>query len=256
MDLLAAIDLRGGEAVRLVQGDFGREQGYGDPVDLARRFVKGGARWLHVVDLDAARTGEPVNREVVLEIAARAGVPVQAGGGVRAAVDVDELLGAGVGRVVLGTAALEDPDLAVDLAERHPGRVALGLDYRRRDDGALEAASRGWTAGSGRTVSELLERVGAAALGAVVVTAIERDGTLAGPDLDGLADVLSLTGLPVVASGGVGSAADLRALAALGVAPATPDGPVRRLAGAVVGKALVDGRVELGEAIAACATSG
>ncbi len=253
MDLLAAIDVRGGAAVRLVQGDFGREQAYGDPVELARRFVEAGARWLHVVDLDAARTGEPANRSVVVEIAAHAGVPVQSGGGVRRAADVDELLAAGVARVVLGTAALEDPGLAVALATAHPGRVALGLDYRRRDDGSLEAASRGWTVGSGHTVAELLERLGAAPLGAVVLTAIERDGTLGGPDLDGLARVLGLTELPVVASGGVGSAADLEALAAL----RGPAGHVdRRLSGVVVGKALVDGRVQLEEAIAACATSG
>jgi len=256
MDLLAAIDLRGGAAVRLVQGDFGREQGYGDPVALASRLVDAGARWLHVVDLDAARTGEPVNRAVVLDIAARATVPVQSGGGVRSAADVDELLGAGVARVVLGTAALEDPDLAGELATGHPDRVALGLDYRRRDDGSLEAAARGWTTGSGRTVAELLDHLAGAPLGAVVVTAIERDGTLAGPDLDGLAGVLGLTALPVVASGGVGSADDLRALAGLRVAAPPAGGPVRRLAGVVVGKALVDGRVGVEEAIAACATPG
>ena len=255
MELLAAIDLRGATAVRLVQGDFGREERYGDPLDLARRFVEGGRAWLHVVDLDAARTGKPANRPIVVEIAARAGVPVQTGGGVRSPDDVDELLGAGVARVVLGTAALEDPDLAVGLAARHPGRVALGLDYRRRADGALEAASRGWTAGSGRTVAELLGRVDRSDLAAVVVTAIERDGTLSGPDLDGLAAVLGLTALPVLASGGVGSVADLGALARLEV-EGGPGLPARRLAGVVVGKALVDGRVRLDEGIAACATSG
>jgi phosphoribosylformimino-5-aminoimidazole carboxamide ribotide isomerase len=251
VELLPAIDLIGGSAVRLVQGDFARQQGYGDPKDLARRFVAGGARWLHVVDLDAARSGRPVHRDLVVALAAEAGVPLQTGGGVRTADDVAELLWAGVARVVLGTAALEDPGLAVRCARRHPGQVALGLDYRRRADGSLEAASRGWEVGSGRTVDELLAAVAGEELGAVVVTAIERDGTLAGPDLEGLVAVLEATEVPVVASGGVGDLADVEALAAL-VAP----GSGRRLAGAVVGRALVDGRLDLEEAIAACAPSG
>lgn len=258
MDLFPAIDLRDGGAVRLVQGDFDRQSDYGDPLALARSFVEQGARWLHVVDLDGARTGEPVNRPTVTAIAAAAhaaGVRVQTGGGVRTAADVDELLAAGVDRVVLGTAALADPALAVALARRHPGAVAVGLDYRRRDDGQLEAASRGWLEGSGRTVDEVLAALDGAPLGAVVVTAIERDGTLAGPDVDGLSRVLRSTALPVVASGGVGQADDLRSLAALTVAVAAEDGP-RRLTGAIVGKALVDGRVTMEEALAACVPSG
>ncbi len=249
MELLPAIDLRGGSAVRLTQGDFDREQGYGDPMALALDFVARGARWLHVVDLDAARTGEPVNRPLVVAIARAAGVPVETGGGVRTEADVAELLEAGVARVVLGTAALEDPGLAMSCAARYPGRVALGLDYRRDDDGRLVAAVRGWLEGSGRTVAEVLEEVGGAPIGAVVVTAIERDGTLAGPDLEGLAAVLATTDLPVVASGGVGSAQDLVVLSQL-------ESSGRRLDGAIVGKALVDGRTTVEEALAACATSG
>jgi phosphoribosylformimino-5-aminoimidazole carboxamide ribotide isomerase len=246
MELLPAIDLLDGQAVRLVQGDFDRAHPYGDPRALARDFVARGARWLHVVDLEAARQGRPVHRALVTELAAEAGVPVQTGGGVRTLDDVDELLAAGLARVVLGTAALERPALAVEAAARHPGRVALGLDYRRRPDGRLEAASHGWAAGSGRIVEDLLAEVAGAPLGAVVVTAIARDGTLEGPDLDGLAGVLDATELAVVASGG-----DLRALAGL-------RGPAsgRRLEGAVVGKALVDGRLSVEEGLAACAPSG
>jgi phosphoribosylformimino-5-aminoimidazole carboxamide ribotide isomerase len=254
MELLAAIDLRDGGAVRLVQGDFDRQSDYGDPHELARRFVAGGAQWLHLVDLDAARTGQPVNRPVIRAIAAEAGaagVRVQTGGGVRTAEDVEELLGAGVARVVLGTAALEDPALATGCACRHPGAVAVGLDYRRRPDGALEAAARGWLEGSGRTVAELLGELEGAPLGAVVVTAIERDGTLAGPDLAGLAEVLAATGMPVVASGGVGSAGDLKALVDL-----RSPGSGRGVVGAVVGKALVDGRLSMEEGLAACEPSG
>jgi phosphoribosylformimino-5-aminoimidazole carboxamide ribotide isomerase len=251
MELLPAIDLREGRAVRLVQGDFEREQRYGDPFEMAARFVAAGARWLHVVDLDAALTGEPANRTIVIEIAARAGVPVQTGGGVRSDRDVDELLDAGVARVVLGTAALEAPEFTRQVAHRHPQRVAIGLDYRRRPEGTLETAARGWVESSGHTVASVLDALGDVPLGAAVVTAIERDGTLEGPDVDGLAEVLDATAVPVVASGGVGSLADLAALAAL-----RSPRQGRVLAGAVVGKALADGRLDPGEALAACATSG
>ncbi len=252
MELLAAIDLVAGEAVRLVQGDFGRQTDYGDPAEVARRYMDGGARWLHLVDLDAARTGDPSNRPVVARLAAAAGargVRVQAGGGVRSADDVAELLAAGVERVVLGTAAVEDPALAADCARRHPGSVAVGLDYRRADDGSLVAASRGWLESSGRTVADALGALEGAPLAALVVTAIDRDGTLRGPDLDGLVAVLDTTATPVVASGGVSSIEDLRALAERRAAGG------RRLEGVVVGRALLDGRIELEEAIAACAPS-
>ncbi len=251
MELLAAVDLRGGRAVRLTQGDFDRQDDHGDPVAVATRFVAGGARWLHVVDLDAARLGVPVQRETVVAIARQAGVPVQTGGGVRGPADVDELLAAGLARVVLGTAALDDPGLLRRCAERHPGRVALGLDYRRGATGTLEAAARGWVQGSGRTVGEMLEAAADVPLGAVVATGIAHDGTLAGPDLPGLAEVLAVTALPVVASGGVGTLEDLAALAAL-----RDRRSGRALAGVVVGKALVENRFSVAEGVSACAASG
>jgi phosphoribosylformimino-5-aminoimidazole carboxamide ribotide isomerase len=252
MELLPAIDLVAGEAVRLLKGDFGQQTDYGDPTEVARRYIDGGARWLHLVDLDAARTGNPLNRGLVAELAAAAGtrgVRVQSGGGVRTPYDIDELLAGGVDRVVLGTAALEDPGLAAECARANPGSVAVGLDYRRADDGSLVAASRGWLKSSGRTVVEALRALEGSPLAAVVVTAIDRDGTLSGPDLDGLVEVLDATRTPVIASGGVATAQDLRALAAL----RSPGGG--RLAGAIVGRALLDGRIELEEAIAACAPS-
>lgn len=254
MELYPAVDLRDGGAVRLVQGDFDRQQTYGDPLALAERLLAAGARWLHVVDLDAARTGSPANRPVVLsltELAARHGAQVQTGGGVRSEEDVEALLAAGLGRVVLGTAAVADPSLAVRCAQRFPGRVALGLDYRRRADGTLEPAVRGWLEGSEATVRSVLDQVAGAPLGALVVTAIERDGTLAGPDLDGLRAVLGWTDIEVVASGGVGSLEDLHALASL---RGGADG--RALLGAIAGKALADGRIDPGEAVKACAASG
>ncbi|HTZ08051.1 MAG TPA: HisA/HisF-related TIM barrel protein [Acidimicrobiales bacterium] len=245
MELLPAIDLIDGGAVRLVQGDFGRVRTYGDPLALARRYVEGGAGWIHVVDLDAARTGRPRNRDAVLAIVGQGGARVQVGGGVRTEADATALLEAGVGRVVLGTVAVEQPEVVQRLAAAHPGRVAVGLDHRLGG----EVAVRGWEQGSGVHVGEQLGRLAGLALGAVVITAIDRDGTLRGPDLDSLGQALAATDLPVVASGGIGGLADLRALAALAV-----EG--RTLAGAIAGTALVEGAMSVEEAIAACAPSG
>jgi len=254
MDLYPAIDIRDGEAVRLTQGDFDRQTGYGDPVELALAFVAGGAPWLHVVDLDAAR----LDRDARRRGDGQHGRPVdrlaRAGGGVRTLADVDALLDGGIARVVLGTAAIDDPQLVRAATAAHPGRVALGLDYRTTGDGRAEVAVRGWEQGSGRSVGELLDEVTGAGLTAVIVTAIERDGMLTGPDLDGLHAVLASTEVPVIASGGVGSVADVEALAAL--AATAPDGTARRLAGAITGKALVDGRLTVAEGVAACARFG
>jgi phosphoribosylformimino-5-aminoimidazole carboxamide ribotide isomerase len=243
MDLYPAIDLRGGRCVRLWQGDYGRETVYGtDPVAVARAFAAAGVRWLHVVDLDAARTGAPENRDAVAAIARAVGpdVSVQAGGGVRDHAAAEALWSAGVTRVVLGTAAVESPTLVRDLAKE--GAVAVGLDVR-----GGEVALRGWTEGSGRGIADVLDGLGDAGVAAVVVTEIGRDGTLAGPDLELFATVLESTGgIDVVASGGVGTLADLEALASLSAGG-------RRLAGVVVGKALHDGVFTVGEAVAACA---
>ena len=237
-DLYPAIDLREGRCVRLYQGDYGRETVYGDdPVAQARAFAAGGARWIHVVDLDAARTGEPVNRAAIAAIAAAVDVPVQSGGGVRDDAAADALLSSGVRRVVVGTAALDDPDWVRRLAARHPGRVAVGLDARGRD-----VAVRGWVEGSGRDLLEVARAFDDAGVAALIVTEIGRDGTLEGPALDQLSDVLAATRLDVVASGGVGSLDDLRALAGLRSAG-------RRLAGAIVGRALYEGAFPLSDAV-------
>jgi phosphoribosylformimino-5-aminoimidazole carboxamide ribotide isomerase len=251
MDLLPAIDLRGGTAVRLTQGDFGREVRYGDPAALAARYIAAGARWIHVVDLDAARTGVPHERAALGEIvrlAADASVNVEAGGGIRTEDDAAALLGSGVARVVLGTAALDDPALAARWARRWPGRVAVGLDYRVGPDGVAEAQAQGWLAGSGRALTDLLALWEGEPIGAVVATAVARDGMLSGPDLAGLRALLGATSLPVVASGGVSGAEDLAALARL-------EASGRALAGAIVGKAIVEGRLSVEEGLAACAVS-
>lgn len=251
MELLPAIDLRAGRAVRLTQGDFEREERYGDPAALAASYIEGGARWIHVVDLDAARTGVPHERAVVagiVRLAAAARVNVEFGGGIRSEDDAEAVLESGVARVVLGTAALEDPALAGRCARRWPERVAVGLDYRVGADGVAEAQAQGWLAGSGRAVTELLELWAHEPIGAVVATSVARDGMLEGPDLAGLQALLEATALPVVASGGVSTLADLAALAGLAAGG-------RRLAGAIVGKAIVEGRLSVEEGVAACAAS-
>jgi phosphoribosylformimino-5-aminoimidazole carboxamide ribotide isomerase len=233
MDLYPSIDIRAGRVVRLFQGRYDQETVYGDdPLAVARSYEAAGAPWVHVVDLDAAR-GDGSNRDLVVAVAAAVKTPVQVGGGVRDA----SLLDAGVARVVLGSAAVDDPDLVARLANEHPGRIAVGLDHR---DG--EVMVRGWEETSGATVPELVDSFAQAGVAAFVVTNIAGDGTLQGPDTAGLRRLVTSTSVPVVASGGVGSLDDLRALAAI-------DG----LAGVIVGKALYVGRFTVEEAIAACA---
>jgi phosphoribosylformimino-5-aminoimidazole carboxamide ribotide isomerase len=242
MDLYPAIDLRGGKVVQLIQGDFDRERIHGDdPVAVAQAFVAAGAPWIHTVDLDAARTGEPINRHLIAAIAAAVAVPVQAGGGVRSADAAAALADVGVARVVMGTAALEDPDLVAEIAARQP--VALGLDVQGR-----EVAVRGWAEGSGVEWTEVLRRLAASGAEAVVVTQIQVEGLMGGPDLEGLAEVLAATDFDVIASGGVGQLADLLALDSVEAAG-------RRLAGAIVGTAIYEGRVDVAEAVAALARS-
>jgi phosphoribosylformimino-5-aminoimidazole carboxamide ribotide isomerase len=240
MDLYPAIDLRGGQVVQLTQGDFARERVHGDdPVAVAKGFVAAGARWIHTVDLDAARTGEPVNRGLIAAIAAAVDVPVQAGGGVRSAEAARALADVGVARVVMGTAAMEDPDLVATVASRQP--VALGLDVRGR-----EVAVRGWAEGSGVEWPEALQRLADAGAEAVVVTQIAVEGLMGGADLTGLAEVLAATSLDVIASGGVGTLDDLLALDDVAAGE-------RRLAGAIVGTAIYEGRIDVAEAVAALA---
>jgi phosphoribosylformimino-5-aminoimidazole carboxamide ribotide isomerase len=230
--LYPSIDLRGGRVVRLHQGDFDRETVYGDdPISVARSFEAAGAQWIHVVDLDAARR-DGSNRDLVTSIAAAVDVPVQTGGGVRDGSLLDE----GIERVVVGSAAIEDPDLVRIMAEQWPGRVAVGLDHW-----GGEIRVRGWEQGSGRQLFDVATELAVPGVAAFVVTDISRDATLVGPDIDGLSRLLSSTSVPVIASGGVGSLDDLGALRSVGVA------------GAIVGKAIYEGRFKVEEAVHACA---
>lgn len=246
MELYPAIDLRDGRCVRLYQGDYGRETVYGDdPAAQARQFADAGSGWIHVVDLDAARTGVPENREHVAAIArevAGTGARVQTGGGVRTVEAATALFDAGVDRVVVGTAALERPELVRELTSAGHS-VAVGLDVRGR-----EVAVRGWEEGSGRDVVDVIAEFEDAGVEAVVMTQISQDGTLEGPDIEGLSLMLAATSIDVIASGGVGELAHLQQLAEVDV-----DG--RRLAGVIVGRALYENRFTIDEALAATGVS-
>jgi phosphoribosylformimino-5-aminoimidazole carboxamide ribotide isomerase len=241
-DLYPSIDLRGGQCVRLRQGDFEAETVYDqDPLDVARGFAAAGTRWIHAVDLDAARTGEPANVRIIEAICATVPSRVQVGGGIRSVEVAGEFLAAGAARVVIGTSAIERPELVDELTTMHPGRIAVGLDARGR-----EVAVRGWTESTGVDLVERARELGASGASALIVTEIGRDGTMAGPDLGQLGAVLEATALPVIASGGVGSLDDLAALRRLRAGG-------RALVGAIVGRAIYEGRFRVEDALAAVA---
>ena len=247
VDLYPAIDLRGGRAVRLLKGDYAAETVYSDdPVAVARSFEAAGARWIHVVDLDAARSGEAGNLEYVAAIARSVGCEIETGGGVRTVEAAERLIDAGVARVVIGTAAVERPELVTELAGRYPGRVAVGLDARGR-----QVAVKGWTETTGADLVELAKRFEGEGVAALIVTEIGRDGTMEGPDLDQLGAVLEATHIDVIASGGVGTLDDIRALA--GLRAPGPGGGKQSLAGIIVGRAIYEGRFSVEEALACLA---
>jgi len=238
MDLYPSIDLRGGSIVRLAQGDYNQETVYGDDaIAVAKDFAAQGAPWIHVVDLDAAKGDGPLNLQTIKDIAAAVNVPVQTGGG---QVD-DSSLKAGVRRIVLGSLAISDPDAAKRLVRAYPGRIVIGLDHR---EGRI--AVRGWLEESDQRVDDVIARFADVDVAAFVVTNIATDGQLSGPDLDGLERALTLTHVPVIASGGVASLDDLRELAALDV-----NG--RRLEGAITGRAIYEAKFTVAEGVAACA---
>lgn len=246
---IPAIDIRDGRCVRLLRGDFAVETIFGDPVAQAMTFIDQGAPMLHIVDLDAARTGEPVNEAIVDEIVKRSSVPIQFGGGVRDARRAELLLGRGIERVVIGTLAVESPEDVRQLAERFPERVVVGLDHAvRNDSGGITriVAVRGWRRSGEVELDLALLRLEGSPFAGAVITDISRDGTLLGPDIDGYSQVLSLSALPIIASGGIGSLADLEALRAV-------QSSGRSLAGVIIGRALLAGAFSVSEAVAACA---
>ena len=238
MQVIPAIDLLDGQCVRLHQGDYDQVTRFSDdPVAQALRWQQQGAQRLHLVDLDGARTGEPVNDAVIKAITTALDIPVQLGGGVRSAARAGELLACGLDRVILGTVALEQPELVQQLAGEHPGRIVVGIDAKNG-----KVATRGWITESTTEATELAERLSSTGIAAIISTDIATDGTLAGPNLEALRAMAEASQVPVIASGGIGNLEHLLSLLVL-----EPLG----VNGVIVGRALYDGRVDLGEALAA-----
>lgn len=229
MLILPAIDLRGGKCVRLKQGDYARETVFGDdPAAMARRWVGEGAKALHLVDLDGAKAGEPVNGAVIRRIVQAVDVPCQVGGGLRTDADIEAALEMGVARVVLGTRALDDPAWVRQMAQAYPKRIVLGLDAR---DGKV--ATHGWLNTSEASVLDVAREFANFPLYAIVYTDIARDGMLEGPNVNGLAALAEAVPLPVIASGGITTLDNVRELISHG------------LFGCIIGRALYEGQIDL-----------
>ena len=236
MILYPAIDLKQGEVVRLRRGEMREATVFNrDPADQARRFAGDGAAWLHLVDLDGAFAGTPVNRPAVAAILASVAIPCQVGGGIRDAATIDAWLAAGIARVILGTAALRDPALVRAACRRHPDRIAVGIDAR-----GGKVAVEGWAETSEVAALDLAQRFADAGVAAVIFTDVDRDGLLAGANLAATVELARALPIPVIASGGVAALDELTALKAAGVA------------GAIVGRALYDGTIDLRDALARC----
>jgi phosphoribosylformimino-5-aminoimidazole carboxamide ribotide isomerase len=240
--LYPAIDIRGGQAVRLLQGDYERETAYdADPVDAATRWAGEGAEFLHVVDLDGAKAGEPRNLEAVRRIAAAVECPIQVGGGLREKAAVDAVLAAGAARVVIGTAALRDPEFLDAAVAAHGERVVVSVDAR-----GGKVSLSGWTEATDRDVAETVAELGDRGVTRFLCTEIDVDGTMEGPALRELGRIATATSAQVIASGGVGDLSDLEALALAGtLAP--------NIEGAIVGRALYERQFTVAEGIAALA---
>jgi phosphoribosylformimino-5-aminoimidazole carboxamide ribotide isomerase len=235
MELWPAIDLRGGNCVRLLQGDYAKETVFGsDPVAMVSRFLAGGAKRLHIVDLDGAKAGSAVQADLVRRMATAAGIPCQIGGGIRTVETAEAYLDAGLARVILGSVAVEDPALLERLAVAHPGQIVLGLDAR---DGRV--ATRGWIDTSLLLAVDVARRHADLPLAAIVYTDIATDGTLAGPNVAALEEMLAASSAPVIASGGIATLDDIRRVAAIGCA------------GCIVGRALYDDAFTLSDALVA-----
>jgi phosphoribosylformimino-5-aminoimidazole carboxamide ribotide isomerase len=232
-EVVPAVDMEGGEVVQLVQGERGTEKRYGDPVEAARRWLDEGAESLHLVDLDGAFDGERANAPAVERILDAVDVPVQLGGGIRTAEDAVDLLDRGVDRVILGTAAVEDPDIVREISETHPGSVVVSLDAK---DGEVVVA--GWTEGTGLDPAEAAGRYEELGAGAILFTDVDVEGKLEGVRTETVERVVEAVDIPVVASGGVATVEDVRALREAGAAAV------------VVGTALYEGRFTLREAMA------
>lgn len=236
MILYPAIDLKDGQAVRLVHGDMDRSTVFNDnPAAQARSFVEAGCEWLHLVDLNGAFAGTPVNAAPVEAILKSCDVPAQLGGGIRDMVTIEGWLDKGLARVILGTVAVENPDLVRQAARAFPGKVAVGIDARNG-----KVATKGWAEETDVNATDLAKSFEDAGVAAIIYTDILRDGAMGGPNVDATAALARAVSIPVIASGGVSSLGDLKALKDTGV-----------IEGAISGRALYDGAIDLGEALTA-----
>lgn len=234
MILYPAIDLKDGQCVRLLKGEMDAATVFSDnPAAQARAFQDAGAQWVHLVDLNGAFAGEPVNGNAVEAILSALDVPAQLGGGIRDMATIEAWLAKGLARVILGTVAVEDPDLVRDAAKAFPGQIAVGLDAREG-----RVATRGWAEETDIQVTDLARKFEDAGIAAIIYTDINRDGAMAGPNLPATEALARAVDVPIIASGGVSSMADLRALKATGV-----------ISGAISGRALYDGAINLAEAL-------
>ena len=235
MQIWPAIDILNGKCVRLVQGDYSRERVYADdPSDEAGRWIAQGASGLHIVDLNAARDGSAANFDVITSLAGQVDVPIQVGGGIRSEERISSYLENGVKRLVIGTRAVKDPAWTIEMAAKYPGTLLVGIDAR---DGKV--ATDGWLETSEFEATALAAQMAEHEFAGIIYTDISRDGMLEGPNLNAMADMRNAVALPVIASGGVTTVADVKALAE------------KQLAGCIVGRALYEGRLTVKEAIAA-----
>ncbi|MEO0486005.1 MAG: 1-(5-phosphoribosyl)-5-[(5-phosphoribosylamino)methylideneamino]imidazole-4-carboxamide isomerase [Pseudomonadota bacterium] len=235
MILYPAIDLKDGQAVRLLRGEMDQATVFNDsPADQARAFADAGAAWLHLVDLNGAFAGEPVNGAAVEAILAATNLPAQLGGGIRDMATIEAWMAKGLARVILGTVAVENPALVREAARAFPGAIAVGLDAR-----GGRVATRGWAEETEHMVTDLAKSYEDAGVAAIIYTDIDRDGAMGGPNVQATADLARAVTIPVIASGGVSSMADLTALRDTGV-----------ISGAISGRALYDGAIDLAEALA------
>jgi phosphoribosylformimino-5-aminoimidazole carboxamide ribotide isomerase len=232
--ILPAIDIRGGQCVRLRQGDYAQETVFGsDPADMARRWVGQGAAYLHLVDLDGAKAGQPVNGDSIRRIVKAAGVPCQLGGGLRTERHIADALAWGVERMVVGTRALQEPGWLERMTRQFPEKIVLGIDAKQG-----QVATEGWLHVSQRSALDLARQCAGWPLAALVYTDISRDGMLEGPNFEAVAELAAAVRLPVIASGGVTTLDDVRRLAGLG------------LRGCIIGRALYERRLDLAASIA------
>ncbi|MGB3495733.1 MAG: 1-(5-phosphoribosyl)-5-[(5-phosphoribosylamino)methylideneamino]imidazole-4-carboxamide isomerase [Elainellaceae cyanobacterium] len=238
MDVIPAIDLLDGQCVRLYQGDYDQSEVFSaSPIEVARQWAEQGATRMHLVDLDGAKTGSPVNQQVIADIVRAIDIPVQVGGGLRDRQRVAETLNLGVEQIVLGTAAVEQPQLVTQVCDEFPGRIIVGIDARNG-----KVATRGWIETSTVDADDLAQRMASQGVSAIIYTDIHRDGTLKGPNKEALRKLTGSVSIPIIASGGVSSVRDLLSLLSL---------EALGLTGAIVGRALYTGAISLPDAIRA-----